>query len=438
MSKTLWLPSGYSWRELWEARNIVGTKLPSSIAGGNAMTILGGAPKSISCEGVKFTGAADSNINCGALYNSAAKLWISLRFKLASEFTAGAPGYLHIFGKANVLDSFFLRLSHVSGKLYLAKYDAAGAQLYGITSAELSWSANTWYHVLVSFSSVNTVRMIVNGGTAITSADTSNAPAGGDLVFGDSDDPGAGTGFKGILSDIVVGTDDLTTTEEANLYKGEIPIDAVNFYPLTTGYGTAAYDSGSGSNNGTLDAAAAWKKDSTSLPVLSLNGINSYCTTAANVVDMGGAWTMVWVGKMKSTYNATSHNGMFMYMIIDGSSRVMMEYRQSSDAILSYIIYPGGSKISSLGTTRPVIDDYWVLVQTYNGSVGEVYYNGIKGTGATAGLPFGTGLASVYLGADPGASYNFTTFSLAGLVSGALTAPEVQKLTKTLRNHFGF
>ena len=434
MSKTIWLPSGYSWRELWEARNMVGTKILSSVAGGNAMTITGGT-KGISCEGVQFTGAADSNINCGALYNSAAKLWISLRFKLASEFTAGAPGYLHIFGKANVLDSFFLRLSHVSGKLYLAKYNAAGAQLYGITSAELSWSANTWYHVLVSFSSVNEVRMIVNGGTAITSADTSNAPAGGDLVFGDSDDPGAGTGFKGILSDIVVGTDDLTTTEEQCLYYGFPPSDAVNRYTLTTGYGTIAYDKGSGANNGTLDTTASWSKISP-LPIWSPDGLNDEAITAANVVDITRPLTLIWVGKLVSYSDGTYQPAtMIFHLKADGNNYAYINGRSSHRLNANYTATSGVFLDQS---TQNSWGQYTVIVVPISPTIASLYEDGVLcDTDVTPGNAIG--LATVKLSSNVSAAQpDPSPCIMAGVVNGALTAPEVQKLTKTLRNHFGF
>ena len=435
MSNAVWLPIGYNWRELWEARNIVGTKIPSSVAGGNAMTITGGT-KGISCEGVKFTGAADSNINCGAIYNAGAKLWISLRFKLSSSFAAGAPSDQNLWGKFLTGNDFlYCKLGSADGKLVFGK-QTGGVSSFALNTTQVSWSANTWYHLLISISSVNGARLIINGGTAVTSADTTAAPNGGDVVFGDYDDPGAGTGFKGVLSDIIVGTDDLTTAEEQCLYYGFSPSDAVNRYTLTTGYGTTAYDRGSGANNGTLDAAASWAPNNPNLPIWSPDGLNDEAVTAANVCDITRPLTLVWVGKLASYSDGTYQPAtMIFHLKADGNNYAYINGRSTHKLNACYNA-TSGAYLDQL--TQNSWGQYTAIVVPVNPTVISLYENGVLcDTDVTPGNA--VGLATVKLSSNVSAAQpDPSPCIMAGVVNGALTAPEVQKLTSVLRNHYGF
>ncbi|KKM70713.1 hypothetical protein LCGC14_1438040, partial [marine sediment metagenome] len=46
-----------------------------------------------------FTGSATSNVNMTAIHDASAKLWISLWFRLDSNFASGSPADMYIFGK---------------------------------------------------------------------------------------------------------------------------------------------------------------------------------------------------------------------------------------------------------------------------------------------------------------------------------------------------
>ena len=59
-----------------------------------------------------FTGSATSNVNMGAIHNAAGKLWVSLRFKLDSNFASGSPADMYIFGKQLDGSNSLLKFHH--------------------------------------------------------------------------------------------------------------------------------------------------------------------------------------------------------------------------------------------------------------------------------------------------------------------------------------
>jgi len=218
---------------------------------------------------LQFDGSAPSNINCGAIYNASAKLWVSFWFKLDEDWAAGGASVMPIWGKVlDGNDRMALFFHNGTGRLTFDKY-VGGVPAFEIGSAETSWTAGQWYHVLVSISDVNAVRLIIDGGTPRTHADVSAAPNGGDFVFGDNDDPGAGVGVEGVIADFVCGTDDLTPAEEAALYNGIAPGDETDRWPIDEGEGTQISSYGSAYNNGVAGAGCSWLVES--LRELNLN-----------------------------------------------------------------------------------------------------------------------------------------------------------------------
>ena len=166
-----------------------------------------------------FTGSNTSNANFGALFNSATKLWVSLWFKLDSAFAGGSPADMYIFGKQlDVNNRLRVWLESTNGTINY-RLQLLGAVKFTISSVETSWNANQWYHIIFSISSVEGARLIVDNGTAQTDVNVDAAPNGGDFCFGDYDDPGAGNGFIGEMSQPIVGMFDLTLGQERGLYE---------------------------------------------------------------------------------------------------------------------------------------------------------------------------------------------------------------------------
>lgn len=209
-------------------------------------------------DALHFDGTATSNVNAGVLHDAETKLWVSFWFRLDNDFTPASPPTSQYLWAKYVDATHYLMMWLNDGSAKLKFRNRDGEVNFTIDSVQATWNAGQWYHVIGSVSSVNGARLIIDGGTALTDADTTAILTGGDFIFGDQDDPGGGTGFEGHIANFIVGTDDLSTAEEAALYDGSAPGDAVNFWYADEGTGTTITDYGTGGDDGTADTACSW------------------------------------------------------------------------------------------------------------------------------------------------------------------------------------
>lgn len=420
-------PFPVTYRELWLPRAINGNAtLPSSRYNGHPLTLTG-ARKGTTANGVHFNGAVDSNINCGAIHNATAKLWLSFRFKLDQPYAAGS-GVQYLWGKVSDGTNFItLGFDTADGKLYLLKF-AGGLEAFNISAQDggadiVSWEAGRWYHVLASISDTAGIgRLRIDNGTIVLTNDVSAAPNGGDFVIGDYDDPGGGNGFEGVIADFFVGTGDLTVAQEADLSKGIPPANAVNEWLLDEGRGVTAYDQGTGGNNGTLDTSCTWDFGQVQQPVLSLDSINDLAQSTAGV-DILGDVTVVWVGKMKSTYNALSGSHAFCQFWIDVGNYLFFYYDSASDEIKWQVRGSTGAIEHVAYTPKPMIDAYLIFIGTLTlQGVMKPFVNGSL-VGVNTGVGVVVGVATTfYIGANhTPAIYDVSKPLLVGLIDGAFT-----------------
>ncbi len=204
-----------------------------------------------------FTGSATSNVNLGALHDAAGTLWLSLWFKLDSLWDSSQGSAVYLFGKQVDFDDQFVCQLAADGTVTFFHREGA-ATLFLIASVAASFQPDEWNHVLCSVSAANGARLVVNGATPVTNADTTALSIIADLIIGNLTD-GAVVGLVGEIRDFAIGTDDLSGAEEADLLNGIVPVDATEYYPLNEGTGVVALDYGSGGNNGTIDSANSWE-----------------------------------------------------------------------------------------------------------------------------------------------------------------------------------
>lgn len=431
-------PFGIDWRQLWLPQNINTTLLPSSSAAGRGRLVtLTGAAKRTTCDGVLFDGSATSNINSGAIRNNAAKSWLSFRFRPASTFATGAAADQFLWGKYIDADNYmYIWLENADGKLYF-KLRTAATDRFTVSTVETSWAGGVWYHVLASISSANGVRLRINNGAAVTDADLNPTPNGGDFVIGDFDDPGAGTGFKGVITDFIDGTDDLSATEEGDLYSGVPPTDAGNLYTLDEGIGVIAYDRGSSAVNGTLDTSALWNFGTCKKPALSFDGINDVGISAAGI-DISGSITCIWAGKIKSLYNGINRGDLHLYKYyIDANNFIECLYQSAANNLRCYSIGGGAGSTTTLTPLFPsYIDEYWIVAFTLDrkSSQQKAWVNGaLIRTNDAGGNPLGA--ATAYIGRDNAvARWDVSRPLLIGIINGALDGLQVLQLSHWLNS----
>jgi len=435
MSNKIWLPKGYTWRELWETRNMVGAKIPSSLSGGLPMTITSGATKGMACEGIHYGGTATSYLDCGAIHNAATKWLVSVRFKLDTTYTVGSGDSYLIQKRVDGDNKLTMAFDTTSGKLgCVLRIGAADKFLLyaAIGGADVtSWTGGTWYHILFSISSAAGVRLRCNGSTAVTNVDTTSLPNGGNLVFGNSSTYGA-AGFKGIITDIQMRESvDLTSDQEYQTYLGTMTTPD-EYYPCVTGYGLTVTSRGSAANNGTISTGNYWAKGSVTPPIKA-NGYNNSCNTAATG-DMSGAISLVWLGRAKIRYGDSLTPASVLFGGYDGTGKLLLQGNGTS-----HDLQFTDTSMGIADTTDCVMDEYEVMVGTKTAG-GATYFwrNGrYVGTGvSTSSLP-NTGV-TWYLGNWAGGiQTDPSQCILAGVVNGRLTSADVQKLTKTLKSHYG-
>ena len=434
---SIWLPLNLTW--LHPGINETAS-LPTSVEGGHGLTLTG-ARKGTTADGVHGTGANTSNINAGAnaVDNAAAKYWVSLRFRPDVDWASG-DGDQYIWGKyVDATHYIRCRLDSATGNLIFEKNEGGATFSMAIASpaGDGIWHARVWYHVLCSISNTAAARFKVNDADLQTDADVAAMPNGGDLCFLDFDDPGAGTGFIGVEVDIFCGTDNLTGTEETDLFRGIPPADTVHEYPLDEGRGSTAYDRGSGADDGTLDTSCTWAFGQVQYPVLSLDGINDQGQSAAGL-DIGGDVTWVHVMKAKSTYLDIAANPYQFFAVVDGANYV--RYLFEAGLNLFQFSFRGIGVNTALTWTPSSlsIDDYIITIATKSGSNISLCINGIlvdSETGAEEILRVGG--ATITLGAtNVPDNFDISKPLFVGLIEGAFTPKQALAYSRYLKNVF--
>ena len=444
-------PFPITYRELWLPPGInENASLPTSIEGGHGLTLTG-ARKGTTVDGVHFTGAVTSNINCGAIHNAAAKLYISFRFKLDQPFAPGSPTqrlWAKLIDGDNRIRIF---LDTGTGKLWFGLRTAATTR-FNIAAqdggADIdSWEAGRWYHVLASISdTVGIGRFIVDNGTIVLTNDVNPVQNGGDFVIGDEDDPGGGSGFEGVIADVFCEEGvDLTATQEEDLYRGIPPVTVDNEWLLDEGRGPTAYDRGADGNNGALDAAGlaavpptlGWSWGRVKQPVISFDGINDHGQSSAGV-DVSGAVTIVWAGKLKAIYDGVSDDHYLVEYFIDNTNHYQINYNLITGDMRFLCVAAGTSVFADLTAFPIVIDDYAIFIGTVTaGGVIKLFANGIlHETGI--GLPaIAGGGMTAYIGAeDTPAYWDVSKPLLVGLIDGAFTDKQVLAYSRWLDRVF--
>lgn len=439
-------PFPITYRELWLPRGIKGWTgpLPPSRYNGHELAFTG-ARRGTTCDGVHFTGAPTSNINCGAIHDNVTKLWISFRFKLDQPFDTGAAGSLHLFGKIlGAGDYLDIALDVADGKIKWRQYTGAAQdfELIGCTAAGdiTSWEAGRWYHVLASLSDTagGIQRFLIDNYADADTQAAANTPNGGDFIIGDEDDPGNGNGFQGVIADFFCEEGvDLATNREDDLYRGIAPITADNRWLLDEGRGVTAYDRGVAGNNGTLDTSSTWAWGRVKQPIISLDGRNDHAQSAAGV-DVSGAVTMVWAGKMKAHYDGVLEDKYFVEYWIDNNNHYQIYLHSLIGDVRFLCAAAGTTAVADLHGFAIEIDDYAIFIGTVTaGGVIQLFANGVLHDTDTGLAPIAAGGITTYIGAEDSPAYwDISKPLMVALIEGAFDQKQALDYSRWLDRIF--
>ena len=423
------LPYGKRWRELWEARNVNSTNLPSSVASGHPLTLTG-AVKKTTANGIHFAaGVATSNVKFADPYDAAADWWASFRFKLDENFSSASSTDMYLIGKyVDATNYLVVYLRASDGKICFDHTEGGATE--DVVTAEVSWSAGTWYHVLVSKNNTNTKQRIrVDGGTAVEEANGTAISLIADICIGARDDGVSTEGFAGIIDDVAMGNDTLSDDEEIALYNNVAPVDVVNLFKFSEGRGTTANDRGSGADNATLDSSCEWSFDSVRRVTLSFDGIDDRAISAASACDITGSNTVVFVCKESVSWGTDANTKMWWHFDEDGGGNSFIYYEGTTQKITALI---GG--VTADFTPSNSVDDYSiyvVVIDDVNATL-SVYLNGTLKSTASSLAKRDSGKSRLYIGENGGIQKASIEPMVMGQIEGALTTIEVREFSKWL------
>lgn len=431
------LPTGHWWRELWDFKNLIKTTvIPSKIRGGQLLTLTNAATRRTTCDGVHFLAGVDtSNVKFADPYDAVNDWWASFRFKLEQDFSDASSTDMYIIGKyvdaTNYLTVF---LDATDGKLYMIHRE--GATIETISSLEGSWTAGTWYHVLVSCSTTNGQRIIIDGMAAQTEAANQTAISLiADICIGARDDGTSTEGIAGVIADMIMDNIALSTANEALLAKGIRVTTPLNIFEFDEGRGTTANDRGSGADNGTLDSSCTWSFGQVRLSCLSLDGIDDHAVSSGGI-DISGELSVIWVGKMKSTFLNLAANSTLLEIYIDANDSI--RFFADASSLLSFYVEGSNAPKTLTVLATHTIDDYLILVGTVDQSGNAAFYrDGISVDTDTEVGDRSADPATAYIGAiNTPAAYDGSKPILIGLIEGELSASDVELLSRRIDQRY--
>lgn len=432
-------PFPVTYRELYLPPGIKGWAgpLPPSVEGGHELTFTG-ARHGTTADGVHgIAGVATSNINLGAIHNNENILYIKIRFKLDQPFSIASATDQYLFGKYDGPNDYLIGwLEAADGMFHMAH--AEGGVVEAIVSTEATWDIG-WHTIVVSLHNVNGQRLIVDGGAAVTvPANTTAITLTADFCLLARDDGVSTEGILGVEVDVVMGIAALAAADETDLYNGIPPAAATEEYLLDEGRGVTAYNRGSSGAgaDGTLDTSCTWAFGQVQQPVISLDGINDHAQSSAGV-DISGDITIVWVGKMKSTFDALVGPHTFLRCIVDGNNQLDFDYESAGNNI-RLRLERQGSVVSLNYGIKPSIDDYWILIGTIvDAGVFIFYVNGSAVASNSNALSMAAGGGILYIGATHiPASYDISKPLFCALIDGAFTQKQALVYSRYLKNIF--
>jgi hypothetical protein len=210
-------------------------------------------------------------------------------------------------------------------------------------------------------------------------------------------------------------------------------LDAANpkSYP---GTGTTWTDLSGNGNNGTLVNGVGY--NSGNLGSLSFDGVNDYvdCGNTTSLSAIGGTTNITVSGW--AYYTAYGGGGQ-PYSVITVKGNPWTWLLENPSNTFRFRITAGGSDVNVADTSTHLLNTWYNVVGTYDGSNMRIYVNGVlKNTVAQTGT-LATNAVTAKIGTFQGTNYNLTgRISNVSIYNRALTASEIQQNFNALRGRF--
>jgi len=437
------LPTGMFFREAWDFKSREGTVLvPTLVRGGHPLTLTNEAQLGTTTQGTIMRGLEYWDItNNNDMNFTASNFTIFMRIKRQG---LGALMYLLNRRDAGV-DGFSLELT-AGNLLQLTTYQAPAASQSTNNDTALATDDET-YTVAVTYTTATTTSAFYLNGVADGGAATHIDPGdtAATTTYIGAEDATPVNGFTGVIELVAIYDGVATAAEILLMHKGIIPNvvtgvagNRIRHYLVDEGKGvtldnrgqTAATDGTYGTNGGTLE----WDWLNAKLACLSLDGVNDYAVSAANVVDMSGALSWVLVTKIKTTHDSLGTDFRLWTAFIGLGDQMLFEYDGYANNRLEFTTrVAGGAYNSAYYAQVTTIGEYAVFVGTISGSnVGQLYLNGRIGTQSSVDA-FTPVLTTFHMSSDSaGAEVNPSAHIFCGLIDGVLDHGQAHTLSRRL------
>lgn len=443
------LPNGFHYREAWLASlGISGTKWRTACKGGHPLTLTGGAYKATTTNGLIMRGAERVTITDPAALSINDNLTVVLpTFKLTTLFSEAAGADMGIMNLNN--GSVIAHLESDTGAMVFVFDNADGGADLTVSTTKVSWAADTEWQVSFTFdkdAGASSVEIFVNGVSDSTHAEADTVltiPAGNTTYGYDGTTYLTGKITRGPM---VWSTTLLTGAQLLRVYKG-IPYatNLVLQHQLDEGRGLTIDDKATGAAcdgviSGT-NTANIWDYG-VEQACMGLDGRTGYAVSAASAMDVTFPWSLVWVGKLKSTYINTLTSAVLFKFYVDANNYVDLKWYLAVDpALLNFQVKGSGGAVAQAWATGyvPAIGNYAIIIAVADSTHhSRIYGDGVAFTlSANATDPF-VGLATAYLGRYHTAlQYEVSSPIFVGLIDGALNGRQALQFSRDLNNWLG-
>jgi len=442
----LLLPSGMRFRELWDAQEIVGTKWPSGVPGGHALTLTGGAYKATTTKGLIMRGAERVTVTDPAALSINDNLTVVLpTFKLEELFSSASAADMGLMNLNN--GAVIARLNSTTGALDFILKDADGGADETVSTTKVSWAADTEWQVSLTLATAAegtiSARLYINGVAEATNdhCDTVLTVPDGDTVYGyDLTTYLTGRITRGPR---VFSTAILTAAELLLLYKGvEEASNLVLQHNLDEGRGLAIDDKATGAAcDGVISGtytAIIWDYGVEQV-CMGLDGRTGYGASAYVSINISDDVTFIWVGKLKSTYD-TLNGEKYIFTYYAHSIHYVRLRSMPEAASIRFRVMGGGVSADAIYTGVMTIDSYIILigVADHTNNLVSLYANGVLAQATAWAGSVSTILARGYLGVlNDVTAFDSSMVVLHAIVEGALSSKQALDTSKAINNWKG-